>query len=173
MTSGIYAIVNTMNGKMYIGSASDLKARERFHFFSLRHGKHVNGHLQHAYDKYGESAFVFTVIEMCDKDRNILLLREQFYIDCALPENMYNICMIATRTVHSEDGKRRISEAMKGRMAHNKGTHLSESTRQKMSESRKGRKPTLGMTGRHHTQEAREKMSKAQVNKKTFHKVHV
>lgn len=63
MARGIYKIINVVNNKFYVGSAVDLKRRKARHFSELRNGKHNNRHLQAAWAKYGEQAFVFVVVE--------------------------------------------------------------------------------------------------------------
>ena len=57
---------------------------------------------------------------------------------------------------HSEDARRKLSEAKKGK-------HLSEETRKKMSESHIG-KP-VWMNGKHHSEESCKKMSEAKKGK--------
>jgi hypothetical protein len=59
---GIYQILCIPNGKIYIGSAIDLRARWEQHRHSLRRRDHRNRHLQQAWDKYGESNFEFSVL---------------------------------------------------------------------------------------------------------------
>lgn len=78
-TSGIYKIDCTANKKVYIGSAVDLNSRWRTHISRLRRGVHMNRHLQSAFKKYGESAFVFEVIELVLV--SFLLEREQYWLD--------------------------------------------------------------------------------------------
>jgi group I intron endonuclease len=63
MAHGIYKIINILNNKFYVGSAVDLKRRKTRHFSELRKGNHKNGHLQAAWKKYGEQAFIFVVVE--------------------------------------------------------------------------------------------------------------
>ena len=63
MAHGIYKIINILNNKFYVGSAVDLKRRKTRHFSELRKGNHRNGHLQAAWKKYGEQAFIFVVVE--------------------------------------------------------------------------------------------------------------
>jgi GIY-YIG catalytic domain len=55
--TGIYQIVNTTNGKRYIGSAVDMALRRNGHWKSLRRGTHHAVPLQRAWHKYGEAAF--------------------------------------------------------------------------------------------------------------------
>lgn len=91
MLSGIYKIENTFNGKIYIGSSSEIPIRKYNHFNQLRHNKHPNQHLQSAYNKYGKDFFSFSILEKIS-DINQLINREQYWIDLALSEesNIYN-----------------------------------------------------------------------------------
>src|SRR6266581_2800509 len=61
--SGIYKITCTANNRIYIGSALNLRERRRAHFGALRRNEHINKHLQNAWNKYGEQAFIFEVLE--------------------------------------------------------------------------------------------------------------
>lgn len=61
------------------------------HFSTLRRGKHVNKRLQNSYNKHGEDAFVFEVLEECSVDVRFEL--EQLYLDIYKPE--YNISSTA------------------------------------------------------------------------------
>jgi len=79
MASGIYRIKNKISGSCYVGSAQDLNGRWRSHKHSLRHKKKSPPKLQRAWDKYGETAFEFSVLEECP--REVLLDREQHYIE--------------------------------------------------------------------------------------------
>lgn len=65
--SGIYEIVNTVNGKRYIGSAKKFKIRWSKHVSALRLCKHHSRHLQAAWNKYGEAAFKFLPILTCQQ----------------------------------------------------------------------------------------------------------
>lgn len=55
--SGVYQIYNTVNGKRYIGSSIHIEQRFKEHLRNLRANKHVNAHLQCAWNKYGEQSF--------------------------------------------------------------------------------------------------------------------
>jgi len=79
MKSGIYKIFNKVSEKFYIGSAVNLKARWTQHRGKLNLNAHPNKFLQASWNLHGEEAFEFIVLEYCIKD--ILLIREQFYLD--------------------------------------------------------------------------------------------
>lgn len=64
---GIYSITNLINNKKYIGQSIDIENRFVRHKCELRKGRHVNKHLQHAWNKYGENNFKFEIIEICSK----------------------------------------------------------------------------------------------------------
>jgi group I intron endonuclease len=110
MTSGVYRIYNVANGHAYIGSAVNVKSRWAAHRHTLRTKGKSPPKLQRAWDKYGESAFVFSVVELCDKDQ--LLAREQHFIDLEKP--YYNTRQVA----HSNFGVRWSAETnnRKGRV---------------------------------------------------------
>lgn len=90
--SGIYKIINTINRFCYIGSAVDISKRKVVHFRTLNSNKSACKKLQNAFNKYGESAFTFEVIELVE-DKSKLIEREQYYLDTLKPE--YNISKIA------------------------------------------------------------------------------
>ena len=78
MKSGIYAIRNKANGKMYIGQSQDIQKRWRSHKYHLSRGSAQNRHLQYAWNHYGEASFEFLVIETCSVD--VLDEREIYWI---------------------------------------------------------------------------------------------
>lgn len=81
--SGIYQIINLINGKVYIGSACVLERREQQHFRHLRGDKHHSTSFQRAFNKYGESNFKFEILELVE-DKSQLIKREQHYLDTLL-----------------------------------------------------------------------------------------
>lgn len=92
--SGIYAVTNTINGKRYVGSGVDVAGRHRTHRSHLRRNIHFNPKLQHAWNKYGEAAFRFDVLELCPPEQ--LIEREQYWIDTLdTVANGYNCAPIA------------------------------------------------------------------------------
>ena len=78
--SGIYAIINNVNEKRYIGSSIRLNYRwKQEHQPQLRKRTHYNRHLQNAWNKYGENSFCFEVIEECNQSE--LAKREGHWIE--------------------------------------------------------------------------------------------
>lgn len=99
--SGIYQIKNLINGNIYIGSSKNIYSREAKHKSSLRGGYHANNYLQNSWNKYKEDNFIFEIIEYCDE--NLLLDREQYYINLYNPE--FNITKEVIRNIPSEESK--------------------------------------------------------------------
>jgi len=89
--TGIYKIADTINNKVYIGGALDIKNRWGIHKIAFEKRTNNKG-LQAVYDEHGIEAFSFEIIEEC-KSRE-LRKREGFYInhyDSRNPSNGYNI----------------------------------------------------------------------------------
>lgn len=88
---GIYKIENLINGKLYIGQSINLRRREVKHFTELRNNKHVNKHLQRAFNKYGEENFKFGIMLFCEQSE--LTYYEDFFIKYYNTQSLgYNIC---------------------------------------------------------------------------------
>lgn len=77
---GIYMIKNEINGKVYIGSSVNLRARWNTHRTLLNTNHHKNRNLQAAWNEFGESSFVFIVIELV-KQKEALSSFEQKWMD--------------------------------------------------------------------------------------------
>ncbi len=162
MNSGIYTITNTKNGHRYVGSAVDLKDRFRCHRQRLCRGKHRNAHLQRAWNKYGEDAFEFEVLEHWEPE--FLISMEQWWMNMLHPE--YNIAPVAGSNLGMKFGPPSEEHIAKLRAA-STGKRHSKKTIAKMRKSQKGRtfsdesiaKMRAAATGRKHTDEACAKMS--------------
>lgn len=79
--SGIYAIVNLVTGKTYVGQAFKFNKRWSNHEVELRLGRHCNPYLQASWNKYGEQNFIFIILERCECNAELLTWREQFWMD--------------------------------------------------------------------------------------------
>jgi hypothetical protein len=60
---GIYQIKNKVNGKVFIGSAKNVKGILNSNKFQLKMGSHYIKELQEDYIKYGEDNFIFDKID--------------------------------------------------------------------------------------------------------------
>lgn len=109
MKSGIYKIENQITKDIYIGSSVHLSNRKSRHFKDLENKKHHSIILQRAVNKYGIDNFIFIVLEECAKE--ILLIREQHYIDTLLP--LYNICQVAGNSLGIKQSKKSIEKRRK------------------------------------------------------------
>ena len=160
VASGIYRITCTANKMFYIGSAINLRDRHRCHFKDLRRNAHQNPKMQRAFNKYGENAFTFEILEIV-LIPEMLTMREQHYFDTLKPfgKHGFNIAHVAGSTQgrkHTLEtratmgkvnlgnkywvGRKHTPEAIeKIRQASASRTHTPEA-RAKMSATRKGRK---------------------------------
>ena len=159
MTSfcGVYQIKNIVTGDYYIGSSCNLRQRICDHRRRFANNQHENSHLQRAWNKYGEQAFEFKVLLLCDVERKLSI--EQGFIDLFKPA--YNIAKDAKAPMqgrhHTDEMKRHMSEALKGKPSGMLGKHLSEETKRKMSEIHTG-KPNSAL-GKHLSEEVKRNMS--------------
>lgn len=64
---GIYAIINVVNGCVYIGQSVNIYGRWKTHKSELNNNKHRNKYLQRAWNKYGCHAFLFAIVLACNK----------------------------------------------------------------------------------------------------------
>jgi len=133
---GIYRILNLINNKYYIGSSKNITKRIREHKRLLRKGEHENKHLQSAWNKYGEQNFVFEIIQIISSDelKNNCYLRDletKYILESGSANDKigYNIINGGIGTLNtpcSEEKRRKISEANKGKTAWNKDTPMTE-----------------------------------------------
>jgi len=80
---GIYKITCTANRRFYIGSAFNLRRRQYEHWRHLQQNKHVNRHMQRAWNKHGGQTFTFEVLEQVLSIS--LTAREQYWLNKLKP----------------------------------------------------------------------------------------
>lgn len=181
----IYVTTCKTNGKIYIGK----------HEFS--DDKHLNSHylgsgilLRKAIKKYGKENFERKILKICFSI-NQLNGYETYYIrklDARNPEVGYNLAKggygfrsgennpsygDGTKNPfygkhHTDETKRKISEANSGKVSPNKGKRMSEEARRKMSIAAKKRMSNPEnnpMYGKHHTEATKEKNRQKHIGK--------
>ena len=165
MVGYIYLITDTTNGMKYAG----------------KHHYHIEGQLDPNYHGSG------TIIKNIYKKRPETLKEEyiktcyseeemnsdeQYYIKLfkTLWPNGYNLTEGGDGGIPSEEVKKKMSNAKKGKPAHNKGKPMSEKQKKKLSDSLKGRtSPMKGRTspnkGKPMSEEQKKKLSNAHKGK--------
>lgn len=178
--SGVYVILNTQNGRRYIGSATNLPSRFSDHHRRLELGRHKNRHLQRAWDKYGSLAFQFHVVLYCEK-ADALFFEQRFLNAYPKRPLLYNINPSATSRAGSKmssEAKAQLAQRMKGN-TYTLGRKLSPEHRAKISASLVGNQRTKGvkfppeaaekrlraMVGYRHSTETRDKIANAHKGK--------
>lgn len=160
---GIYEIKNTKNGNSYVGQSVDIIKRFAAHKHAFRNGRHFNPHFQNAWNKYGESSFVFKILLICDKEN--LTYYEQLLVDKLNP--LYNICRECVGsplgTKHTEQTRLKMSVMRIGNK-NTLGHKLSDEHKKKISESLTGEKN--GFFGRKHSAESIKRMSEIKTGEK-------
>jgi group I intron endonuclease len=155
LSSGIYSITNTLNNKVYFGSAKNISRRWLEHQKDLEDNTHSNKHLQRAYNK--KTKLEYKILFYCDVSN--LLFYEQKLLDQNWDNGVscYNICKLAGSMLgfrHSKETKDKMSRERLGKpgkphteqtkqalSTYRAGKQVSNETKCKMSNSR-GNNPT-------------------------------
>ena len=138
---GVYAIVGP-NGKRYVGSTTvSFYMRWHRHFSTLKRGTHHSRKLQNAWNKHGEDAFEFVILEVL-QDRTECISKEIENITLyKATEQKYGYNMlkvIRNRFDYS------VSDATRKRMSKAQMGHkLSEETKRKIGAHQIGRKASI------------------------------
>ena len=143
---GVYGIRCLETDKLYVGKTTNLRKRWSQHRTHLRSGGHANPHLQNAWNLYGSEAFEFEVLHECSSPEEAHLLEVQLVHSRGLldPRLGFNLKDPASEgrglpdppvpegveippLSEQEPAEKRVPDPS-----------VSESTRQKMSQVRKG-----------------------------------
>lgn len=168
----IYQIICTSTGKRYIGQTDNAQRRWWEHCSALRRDVHYSRYLQRAWNKYGENAFSFQVIEECQLDQ--LTQREQYWLDFYKPIAPSGFNLNSRADMPPMLGKSHTDEARAKMSANAKGRKLSVEHRAKISAGLAGKKKSpesiakrvAATKGRPYTAETLARMSAAQKGKK-------
>jgi len=92
--AGIYAIVNIVTGRFYIGCTTDFYKRRSHYASAFRGSAWCNFALKTDVKKYGTSSFVFRIIEEIDSlevvQPGFLSALEDAYLNAASVDDVYN-----------------------------------------------------------------------------------
>lgn len=141
--TGIYMIRfgDDENAHFYIGQSVDIGQRKRQHLSELRNGIHVNPYMQSVFNKYGEKSMTFEVLCECVEEKLNELEEYYIYTMCTfVGDNSYGLNLNTGGGGHniSEETRAKLSEAKKGNTFH-KGKKHSAETIAKMSEAHKSK----------------------------------
>jgi len=167
MTIGIYAIINTVNRKMYVGKSRNIEARFWSHKNQLKKDvrcKDTNRYLFSSVKKYGIENFEFKILESFESISDAELSdKELFYMD------LYNSCNkdhgynlrrdSSTKTEVHEDTKELIRLNNLGERNPNFGKKWTDEQKLRASEITK-RLLSEGVYDHLRTSEYKEKLSK-------------
>ena len=85
-SSGIYAIVNKVNGRRYIGATSRFLYRWTSHKLHLNKGDHLTRELQQDWTVYGPDAFEFLILQVAGP-MSLKQLEMEYTNQCDNPYN--------------------------------------------------------------------------------------
>lgn len=121
--AAIYVMRNRLDGKRYVGKTVNATKRFWEHRTKLRAGVHANTHLQRAWDKYGEQAFEFEIVETVrvrgPYDR-ALSERERYWVktlNTTSPEVGYNLTRGGDGGVQVPSVRAKMSRAARARFS--------------------------------------------------------
>lgn len=166
---GVYAIRNTINNKVYVGSAVDFHIRWSAHVNELNGKRHHNSKLSMAWQKYSETCFVFEILEPVT-DASLLINCEQKWLDKLQSYRLgYNMCPTAGNCLgrrFSDATRKKMAESAKRRppMSAETRARLSAISRNASLASRAA--GTAKRTGSKRNAQTRQKMSMAQTGKR-------
>ena len=188
--SGIYCIWMPGDEKhrVYVGQSANVGGRWNAHRTKLRNGTHHTRPLLNAYNKYGEAAWVWALVEECDTtDKVAITAAEQAWMDIVERDRLFNTSPAAGSCLgvkHSPEtreklraaklGKKRPPETIERMRAANIGKKMQPEIIEKLRAANTGRKRSpefceklrVANIGRKHTPEAIERMRAAKAGTK-------
>lgn len=166
MGIGVYAWVNSVNGKVYVGSAKNIAKRKSTHLRALKSGNHHSPHFQRAWDTYGAEAFEFVILETIE-DEIWLRARETVWLNRLQSfkgDFGYNVTRDGWSSAQFEPTERRIA-AWKRNGEQRRGIQDSPEVRARKKKAAQGRTPPSHL-GHNHSEDAKQKMRTASCARK-------
>jgi len=117
--SGIYCIINIINGKMYVGKSINIYRRICSHISDLNKNneKYENNYIRHSWKKYGKNSFKYFILEYLHPTEHILKDRELFWIELLNTTDRnfgYNLRKdSSTKMITSKETSEKISKRLK------------------------------------------------------------
>lgn len=155
-TCGIYKITSP-SGKIYIGQSRDILAR--FKIYEKNDCKNQRK-LKFSLEKHGYENHTFEIIEECSKE--LLNEREIYYIkfyDTFDTKHGMNLTSGGSNPAVSDETKKLLSLATKGKPKIMSKEHIAENTRRILEENKK-------RIGTKHSEESKKKISQSHLGKK-------
>jgi len=151
----IYKITNKVDGKTYIGQTMGVLRR--------RWQKHCRKnsrchYLYNAIQKYGEDGFDKIIVDTAETKEE-LNEKENHYIQLfnSLAPNGYNLKTTGNQGIYSEESRKKMSKSATGKPGYWTGKHHSDETKELLSKIN---------TSKKHNEKSKKKMSEAQNFKK-------
>lgn len=163
---GVYRITCTATGKVYIGSSNHIKRRWHGHRSQLRRNVHSIPALQAEWNRHGEEAFIFEVIEMCldalRTDREDYWIRHYHAADSAYG---YNIAPSAVDlSIKSDETRAKLAAASRNKSPEHRAKISAANSRRQWSDESRA-KVSASLTGKRLSAETRAKMSATRTGK--------
>lgn len=165
---GIYCIENISTSKKYIGQSKHIRERWNKHKSELNNQSHFNDYLQKAWNKYGPDDFKFYVLEYCSESQ--LDDKEIYYIEFHNTmdrNNGYNLKSggQTSTNYYSTETRKKMSESVKKSYTNPERRKIQSANAIKQWSNPEIKTKIMGannsMYGKHHTEEAKQKVSNA------------
>lgn len=139
----IYCATNKTNDRKYVGrTVCGLKKRKWGHESKARNGSDFYFH--NAIRKYGVDGFTWDVIYRTDNEKELPGMERNFISMFKTTDKKFGYNLMSGdgdgNGTHSDESRKKISEAQSGEKNHNFGKPKSEETRAKMSVAQSGEK---------------------------------
>lgn len=171
----VYLIKNLQNNKVYIGQTINLEIRIKSHL----NNKKNKTHFEKAILKYGKHNFSWRILGECLSKEELNLAEKECISFFESNDRRYGYNLTDGGDgghKFSVESRQKMSEAHKGKPSHLKGKHLSNETKQKLSQVNKGKKlsketcekMSQAFKGRQFSKEHKIKLSEASKGNKNM-----